>query len=656
MAVALLGSVLRFGEFELDCGRFELRRKGQPLRLERKPMELLILLASREGQLVTRTEIAERLWSSEIFVDTEHGINTAIRKLRYLLRDDPDDPHFIQTVTGMGYRFVAPIITAEPLSAEPPNAPEIDPAATPSTPYPAQLEPVQLEPAQLEQDAPESAPAPTDAVPRKHRPWLTVALSAVILIAILVIALGFHSQVARILHRNTAPAINSLAVLPLDNLSGDPNQDYFAEGMTDELITMLAKDSTLRITSRTSVMRFKGARRPLPEIARELGVDGILEGSIARSGNQIHMTLQLIRADADAHLWAESYDRSLSDLSSLPDDAARQVAKLLRQSAAAVKQPRYVNPEAHDAYMRAHYLWFTDRIEESGAYYRKAIEIQPDYAAAWAGLADYCGAGIVDDVLDPRTNIAPEERAAERALQLDPDLAQAHQAMAAMFLIDRWDWFSADREIQHAIRLDPGDAELYNLRARVLLALNRDADAIESEKRSMELDPFARPYALAAVYRDTRQYDAELAEIRLRLEANPNNPDLGAEEMDMFRRMGNYRQAVDLWARWHVLMGDPQSAANLRRAYEQGGVRGFVRWELGRSLRQSKSHYVSPVELAGYYAQLGDKEHTLALLEDGYRQHSTDILWIQRDPAFDFLHSDPRYRAIIQRTGIPPTY
>ena len=172
----------------------------------------------------------------------------------------------------------------------------------------------------------------------------------------------------------------------------------------------------------------------------------------------------------------------------------------------------------------------------------------------------------------------------------------------------------------------------------------------------MEIDPFSRPYALASLYPYPRQFDAALKEIRLRLEANPNNLDLLGLEMDTLRRMGKYKEAVDVWARWHILTGDPQSAANLRRAWDRGGARGFVRWQLGRRLLQSKSRYVSPVELANYYAQLGDKEQTLALLEEGYRQHATDILWIQGDPAYDFLHSDPRFRSIVQRTGVAPAY
>jgi tetratricopeptide (TPR) repeat protein len=295
-------------------------------------------------------------------------------------------------------------------------------------------------------------------------------------------------------------------------------------------------------------------------------------------------------------------------------------------------------------------------MEESGAWFRKAIDLQPDYALAWAGLADYYGEGVASDILDPRTNIVPDEQAAERALELDPDLLQAHQAMGGMFLIDRWDWAAADREILRAISLDPQNAELYYLRACLLQAVNRNAEAIELGKKAMEIDPFSRPYALASVYEGARQFEAALKEIRLRLEANPNNLLLLGLEADTWRRMGKYKEAVDASARWHILTGDPQSAVNLRRAWDRGGARGFVRWQLGRRLLEPKSRYVSPVELASYYAQLGDKERTLALLEEGYQQHSTDTLWIQEDPAYDFLHSDRRFRSIVQRTGVAPAY
>jgi len=611
-------NTVRFGLFELDLRTRQLTKNGVKIRLPQQSIQSLSLLLERPGEIVTREEFRQRLWPSDVFVDFDHGLNKSIQKLRDALGDSAGSPRYIETIPRIGYRFIGPANGSTGIR---------EPTSDTNTPPPQNLA---------------SAPQARIAGSRRTRRLFIASW------------IGLGALTAGLLIRwrlRASEPIQSLAVLPLDNLSGDSSQDYFADGMTDELITMLAKDSTLRIVSRTSVMQYRGARRPLPEIARALHVDAILEGSVSRSADQVHMTLQLIRADTDSHLWADSYERNANDVA-LPDEAAKAVAKQLHRAVPIVKDIRYVSPAAHDAYLHGRYLWFSAHMEESGPWFRKAIDLQPDYALAWAGLADYYGEGIAGDVLDPRTSIVPEEQAAQRALELDPDLPEAHQAMGAMFLIDRWDWADADRETLRAISLSPQDGDLYYLRACVLQAVNREAEAIDLGKKAMEIDPFSRPYALASLYEYTRQFDATLAEIRLRLEANPNNPDLIGLEMEIQRRMGNYKEAVDTWAKWHILMGDPQSAVDLRRAYNRGGARGFVRWQLDRRLLQAKSHYVSPVELASYYAQLSDKERTLALLEEGYRQRATDTLWIQGDPAYDFLHADPRFRSIVQKTGV----
>ncbi|MGA2535765.1 MAG: winged helix-turn-helix domain-containing protein [Terracidiphilus sp.] len=617
MTLSPIEKPVRFGLFELDLKTRQLTKNGVNIRLAQQSIQVLSLLLEHPGEIVTREELRRHLWPSDVFVDFDHGLNKSVQKLRDALGDSAGSPRYIETIPRIGYRFIGPANGATGIQQLKSDT---------TTPQAQNLA---------------SAPPAGIAGNRRAR-WLFIASC----IAFLALAAGW---LIRSRLRASEP-IQSLAVLPLENLSGDSSQDYFADGMTDELITMLAKDSTLRIVSRTSVMQYRGARRPLPEIARALHADAILEGSVSRSANRVHMTLQLIRADTDSHLWADSYERDANDIA-LPDEAAKAIAKQLHRATPTANAVRYVSPAAHDAYLHGKYLWFSDRMEESEPWFRKAIDLQPDYAPAWAGLANFYGEGIAGDVLDPRTSIAPEEQAAQRALELDPDLPEAHAAMGAMFLIDRWDWAGADRETLRAISLDPQKGELYYLRACLLQAVGRQAEAIDLGKKAMEIDPFSRPYALASLYEYPRQFDAALAEIRLRLEANPKSLELIGLEMDTWRRMGNYKQAVDAWAKWHILIGDPQSAANLRRAYEQGGPRGFVRWQLGQRLLQAKSHYVSPVELASYYAQLGDRERTLALLEEGYRQRATDILWIQGEPAYDFLHSDPRFRSIVQKTG-----
>jgi TolB-like protein/DNA-binding winged helix-turn-helix (wHTH) protein len=628
--------VYQFGDFSLHCGKFELCRKGRRLKLERKPLELLVLLVTKHGQVVTRDEIAGRLWEREVFVDIEHGINTAIRKIRQILGDSSDLPQFVLTISGSGYRFIAPV-TAVQQEVTGPTQPSGDPVDLPPAPPKISAAPV----------------LPSPARPR-HRLWLVAALCAFLLITISIVTLGPHPLAARFLDRDTH-AIASLAVLPLDNLSGDPGQEYFADGMTDELTTMLAKDSTLRIVSRTSVMQYKKARRPLPEIAQALHVDAILEGSVARSGSQVHMTLQLIRADTDSHMWAESYDRDANALA-LPDEAARAIAKQLHSSVPAAAVARYVNPQAHDAWLRGRYLWFRDRNDEAGQYFRKATEIQPDYAPAWAGMSDYYGVGAVEAQLDPRSALPAMEDAAAKAVQLDPSLPEAHLAMGAAFYFHRWDWAGADREILRAIALDPRFGEPWHLRAKLLSSLNRYPEAIEAQKMATELDPFERPWALVLAYEEARRYDAALEEARLHMETDAGSTDLLAITADTWRSRGSGKEAAEYWEKFFTALGDPQSAAAIQHAYRAGGYPAVVRWQISAWKPSDKNHYVSPVELAGLHAQLGRREPTLSLLEEGYRQHSPGLLWIQSDPAYDFLHNDPRYRALIQEIGLPPAY
>jgi TolB-like protein/DNA-binding winged helix-turn-helix (wHTH) protein len=634
---AVICPVYHFEDFQLDCGRFELIRSGRSLRVERKPMELLILLASRAGQLVSRAEIAQRLWSSEVFVDTEHGINTAIRKLRHLLRDDPDSPQFIQTVTGMGYRFIAPITTLQTA------APEAAQLAVPTA----------LEP--------EAAEAPAFAAPGQpakspRRFWLAIAVAVALLIAVLVLTLGPHPLAARLLHRNTQPAIASLAVIPLDNLSGDPNQEYLADGMTDELITMLAKDSNLRITSRTSVMQYKGARKPLGDIARTLNVDGILEGSISRANGKVHMTLQLIRADTDTHLWADSYDRDPSNIAALPGEAAHEIATRLNSSIAPTAPLHYINPEAHDAYLRGQYLWYRGRDRDAINEFNLAISLQPDYAAAWAGLSSSYGQGSSNSEIDPDEALPKEEEAAAKALELDPSLAEAHLSMGASLVVHRWDFVRGDQEILRAMELDPRFTQAFHFHAMVLAAMNRQAEGIEMQKKASELDPIARPWALPRAYLWARDYDAALNDALTKLKADSDVPYLNFMVSRIYRAKGMEKEAGPYLLKWLSLSHGKDAAPEIEGAYHKGGYRGLVALELDQVEKKSLTQYMSSVEEATLNAELGNREKALSFLEQGFRKHDADMIWIQCDPEFDFLHSEPRFRSIIQRIGLPLAY
>ena len=452
-------SQYRFAEFQLDSASFELRRQGRAQKservsLERIPMQLLILLLERQGSVVTRQEIVDRLWGKDVFVDTEHGINTAVRKIRQALRDDPEQPRFILTVSGKGYRFVA---------GENGNRRSAAPAPT---------------------AIPEQEPRPSSSIPDRGLVAAVMPavqsnrgkLAIVIALCLVVAAILISSQRHRIVRANQASQIHSIAVIPLANLSGDAAQDYFADGMTDELITVLAKNRSLRVVSRTSAMQYKGVNRPLPDIARELNVDGILEGSIERTASRVHMTVQLIYAPTDSHVWAESYDRDLDQAYSLPEELSHIVAKEVKAATSPMPTPRYISPEAHDAYLRGRYYWFGVDIDQSQQAFEKAIQLQPDYAAAWSGLADAYGLRAVYSLGPGSDAMTKMESAVRKAIELDDSSGEAHNSLSGWYFFFAWNPQRALAEADRALALNFTQAHF--LRAHALIALHRTDEAI----------------------------------------------------------------------------------------------------------------------------------------------------------------------------------
>jgi TolB-like protein/DNA-binding winged helix-turn-helix (wHTH) protein len=631
--------VYQFGDFNLDCGKFELCRKGRRLKLERKPLELLVLLVTKHGQVVARDEIAGCLWQREVYVDIEHGINTAIRKIRQVLGDSADLPRFVQTISGSGYRFIALVTAVEPEVTGP-----IQPTGVP----------VGLPPAPPEISA---TPVIPPATKPNHRLWVVTALGVCVLVTISILTLGPHPLAARFLDRDAHAAIASLAVLPLNNLSGDPNEEYFADGMTDELTTMLAKDSTLRIVSRTSAMQFKDAHRSLPEIARALNVDAILEGSISRSSHQVHMTLQLIRGDTDSHLWAESYDRDTNDVAVLPDNAARAIAARLNSGTPPHGHARYVKPEAHDAYLRGHYSWVVRRNEDAGRYYQRAVEIQPDYALGWTGLADYYAIEALSGAVDPLQALPQAEAAARKAVELDDSLPRAHATLGGMIFFNRGDGVQALKELTRATELNSQDGEDFHLHAKVLCALGRYAEAIAVQKQSTAINPFEHPGAMAEIYICTRQFDAAISDGEMRLKDFPVAEDILRQLADGYHWKGMDKEAVEMLARQISAEGDLPLSAAVRRAFDTGGYAAVVRCQLAAVEKRARTARASTFELADLHGRLREHDKTLALFEQGVNERDPQLLVLaQSDPAFDFLHADSRYRSLIQKMGLPPMY
>jgi TolB-like protein/DNA-binding winged helix-turn-helix (wHTH) protein len=619
-----------FSEFELDRERFELRRDGRPLKLERIPLELLLLLVEGQGAIVSRQEIIDRLWGKDVFVDTEHGINTAIRKIRQTLKDDPENPRFVQTVTGKGYRFIAET-----------NGQVKETEEGPVNQNALAEKDVHVGTGAL------ARPAGAE-VPRRSRAILALALLVAIAAALTFL---FRSRI----FPTHASQIHSIAVLPLANLSGDPAQDYFADGMTDELITALAKNRNLRVVSRTSVMQYKGAKRPLPDIARELNVDGILEGSIERTPNNIHMTVQLIYAPTDSHVWAESYDRDLNHAYSLPEDLSRTIAKEVKAATSPTPAQRYVNPEAHDAYLHGRYFWFTFNVSNTLPYFEKAIQLQPDYAAAWSGLADtYAIDGMENR---PASEVTEKcHTAALKAVELDPTLSEAHNSLAAWYLFYAWDPARAEVEERRALELDSSFAEGHHVLSYILEVEQRYPEAEVEARRSTELDPFEHIWELGVFYTNIHQYDAALKELTMQRLARTDDPDIAGNLAKLYWLKGMYKESQFEYERGLDLQHDSATKAAAHQAWITGGEPAVERWGVKNIKALAREQYFQSEVIASTIAFSGDKDETIKYLEASYRMRDPDLIFIQNEPLFDFLHTDPRYQAIVKKMGLTPAY
>ena len=618
-ACSVTGGQIKFEEFSLDCDRYELLRAGRPIKLEKLPMELLILLVEKNGHLVTRQEIIERLWGAGVFLDTEHGVNTAVRKVRHALRDDTERPRFIQTVTGKGYRFVA-----EKLNAGPSSSVDSD---------------------QHLAQQPRSAPG-------NRRPWWAAAITATALFLLAGGALAFNAGGLRdqMFFVRKRPSIHSIAVLPLANLSGDPAQDYYADGMTDELITMLAKNSALRVISRTSAMQYKGARRPVREIAKELGVDGIVEGSVARSANLVHMTVQLIYAPNDTHLWAESYDRDPNLAFSLPSELSKTIAAQLKLSISPRGAQAYINPDAHSEYLQG--LYYSGKgkeidLQTAVTHFERALEVQPDYGSAYAELAmSYFWLGHADANGPSAVQTLPRAKAAAaRALQLEPTLGSTHLALA-LLATSEWNWSEAETQYQNAIRLDASCEDCFVQYAALLQALGKNEDAVVKNKIAIELNPLDDlPRNQSALISFTsRNYDLAISKFSELHEAAWFAP-FGLA----YVQKGMYQNAIAEMNKCEVNFGRGQCLGLLAHVYGISGNEREAKRLLAQLKAMSRDHYVFPTVFAEAYLGLHDKEHALKCLEQAYAEQDPWLFWLKVWPTYDSVRVEPRFRVLMEK-------
>ena len=626
--------VIRFGgDFELDVRGYELRRAGQALKLEPTPFGILSLLVEQRGNLVSRQQIVERVWGKGVFLDTDNSINGAIRKIRQALDDDPENPRFIQTVTGKGYRFIAPIVEDSDLGR------------------------LQV----MEPSRPEESRLPADRLPTPVR---RIALLGLVLLLAMGLVLWLVPKLAR--RAQATSPIHSIAVLPLDNLSGDPSQDYFADAMTDELITNLAKIGALRVTSRTTVTLYKHTRKSLPDIARELNVDGIVEGSVVRSGHRVRVTAQLIRASADQHLWAETYERDLDDALGLQSEVAGAIAQQVRAQLTSEQQAQLratppVNPEAYDAYLKGNYYLYNSPITMPGplshakASFEEAIRIDPNFSGAYSGLAN----AYVYLSLFGQTEMSAAEsyryakEADRKALQLDPNNGEAYDVLGVLNWRADSDWDAADRAFSRSLELSPSYSCALEDRAMFLAFRGRAAEALAEVEKSKQVDPTAT-WLESTVYFQLRDWP-HLAESALREVAlNPNDWPAHARLGAGFEGTGKLPEAIAEYQKASDLSnGNFDSLASLGHAYAAIGNRAQAEAILHNLEQKAKFGGASPYYAATIYAGLGNKEKAFVLLDQAYREKSLDIAWVLKpDLRTDNLRSDPRFQDLLQRTGL----
>lgn len=632
---------VRFGSFEMDLRAGELRKHGVRIRLQAQPFQILGMLLERPGEVVTREQLRKALWPGDTLVDFDHGLNNAVNRLRETLCDLAESPRFLETLPRRGYRFIAAVESV--VSSSPQDlAAQIEDSSNVPTPAGAKVAALPLEHSKA------SLPA---------RLWIAGMTGAAALLALFVIQ-NTGGLRERILGATPTRRIQSIAVLPLENLSSDRSQEYFADGMTDELITQLAQIGGLRVISRTTAMQYKGTRKSVPEIGRELHVDGIVEGTVYRSGGQVRISAQLVDASTDQHVWAQSYERDLRDILALQKEVAGGLARQFRAKLLPGDEPRAVDPQAYEAYLRGRHdlnaATSQADLEDSIADFRSALGKDPQFALAYSGLAlSYLA--LSDYYLAPHEVMPKAEEAVRKALEMDDTLSEAHDALGYVELLYRWDWRAAQQHLKRAIELNPGNALAQDHYANYLSALGRHAEAFTASERARELDPLSLLIqANSGLYFFMgHEYDRAIEREQKALELDAKCDTCRSYLAIALAQSRRLPEALKEARQVRLPEANPLDVATAASAIAASGQRAEAEALLRRLHQLQKMRWVCPYELATTYLALGDKERALSELENAYHAHSICMVWLKDDPRLDPLRSVPRFRLILERTSFP---
>jgi len=647
----------RFGDgYEVDLGAYELRRAGRALKLPRIPMEVLLLFIEQRGNLVTRDQIIEQVWGKEVFVDTDNSINTAVRKIRQVLKDDAEKPQFIQTVTAKGYRFIAEVTEIEGASEETSahRQPTLRPAVNPMLP---------------EDDLNHAEPAVDDQTQATtegygSRRWIvTFAVSLLVLTA----AVSFSAW-QRTRARAKVPGTRvMLAVLPFENLTGDAGQEYFSDGLTEEMITELGRldPEHLGVIGRTSVMLYKRNPKPLDEIGRELGVQYVIEGSVRRDSNNVRIAAQLILVKDQTHVWARQFDRELRSLLVVQREIAQEIADEIllslgnqhgvKSATHPVVTPAATSYEAYDLYLKGRYFWnkrSSEGFRQAIDYFQQATAKDPNYARAYAGLADTF-ALLSTWYMAPPAEAMPKARAAAlKALEIDETLAEAHASLALIAESYDYDWPTAEKEFRRAIELNPEYATAHQWYAEYLAWQGRFGEAFTESERARQLDPMSLIIASdrGTLLYYSRQYDRAIAQCLTVLEMDPSFTHGGAPIFTSYVQEGKFTAALDEIERAHPPEDLPWTWARRTYLYGRWGRTEEAQRALARLEQLAPRMQADRIPaLLMAYVGAGKNDQVIALLQEAYAGHSNAVVVLKVDPEFDPLRSDPRFTELLRR-------
>ena len=616
------GPIIQFGLFRCDPNAGELRKEGVKVKLQDQPFRVLALLLERAGHVVTREELRQRVWPTDVYVAFDQGLNNAIKKVRDALGDSADNPRFIETVAKHGYRFLAP------------------------------ASPVQTPPVTM--------PSRFALSPARKAALITLAVIC------LSVSLAYWVWHRPATHSKPSSEKVVLAVLPFDNLSHDPDQEFFSDGLTEEMVAQLGKLSPerLSVVPPSSVMKYKGSSTAVSQIAKELHADYLLRGSTRHATDRVRITVQLIQMRDQTALWGESYDREVKDVLALQVSVARTIVNQIRITLTPEEQtrlasPRQLEPAAYEAYLKGRYYWnkrTADGMQKASLYFQQAIDRDPAYGAAYSGLAD-CNSGLTwHGFKSPAQALPNANAAALKAIEIDPQSAEAHASLG-LVLNHRLDWVGAEREFKRALQLDPYYANAHHWYGDYLSIKGRHDEALLEARQALELDPLNLMIGtwVGLRYYLARKYDRAIEQARSTVDLDPSFAAAHLVLGESYVQAGRYEEGLTELQRAASLSGNsPLYVAQLGVAHAAAGRKTEALRIIGQLQKISNEKYVSPYGLAQIYAALNDKGETLKWLQTAYDDHSVWMSYLAVDPVFDRFHADQRFEQLVQRLALQP--